>query len=46
MFWDYFVTDRQVMLGLLEMPISQKPSDFLQNVDGPIKSYPFVSNNI
>ena len=40
------MTNRQVMLGYLEMPLSQKPKDVLHNVDVPIKSFTFLSNDI
>ena len=43
---DYFVTYRQVMLGLLEMPITQKPKDVLHITDVQIKILTFLSHKL
>ena len=43
---DYFVTYRQVVLGFLEMPISQKPKYVLHTTDVPIKNFKFLSYNL
>ena len=44
-YWDYFVTYRQVVLGLLDMHISQKPKDVLHTTDVPSKNLTFLSHN-
>ena len=43
---DYFVTYRQVVLGLLEMPNSQKPKDVLHTTDVPSKNLTFLNQNL
>ena len=43
---DYFVTYRQVMLGYLEMPISQKPKYVLHITDVQIENFTILRHNL
>ena len=43
---DYFVTYRQVVLGQLEMHISQKPKDVLHTTDVPSKNFTFFNHKL